>query len=333
MIRSLCIISLLMAGSVARAADTAYTPPMGGMTYSINGGTTVAPTTTWFAITLLDHPAASGAARGRVTAATSTSLTLTNAGWTNGALATPAYPYAVRLMTGSGEGASLGVSANTTDTLTLTGRDLMQLGVFEGDAFQLIPVDTLNTLFGSDTFLGGASAADADIITLGSTVQLSYYYNTTLSRWVRTTGPTSDRGNTPIPLDSVIGVTRKAAGFALRVIGRVPETKVNMLVANAGSTYTHTGYPQDISIGSLALQNRLPGWVSAATAADADMLAVNSGGTWLYYFHNGTNWQRTTGPATNRDSIVITAGTAIQLFKRGSASGSSNFTRQRPYTL
>ncbi|HEY0863311.1 MAG TPA: hypothetical protein VGD97_04345 [Lacunisphaera sp.] len=330
--KSSIILFLALAG-IPCAADTAYSPPVGGMTFTVNGGTVVAPVTTWFAVPVLDEPLASGAGRGKITSFTSGSITLTGAGWTSGALSNAAFPYAVRLLSGAGEGATLSVSANTTDTLTVSGRDLVQLGVVVGDVFQLVPVDTLNTLFGPDTFLGGVDANSADVITLSSSVQLAYYYNTTLGHWVRTTGPTTDRGNTPIPLGSVIAVTRKSGGMTLRIVGRVPETKVNALVANAGSTYTHTGFPTNVTIGSLALQTAIPGWVSASVADNADMLAVNVGGTWLNYFHNGTNWQRTTGPATNRDSIVINAGTAVQFFKRGSASGSAVFTRLRPYSF
>jgi hypothetical protein len=236
-------------------------------------------------------------------------------------------------MSGAGEGATLGVTANTADTLTVSGRDLVQLGVAVGDVFQLVPVDTLNSLFGSGTFLGGATADAADVITLSSSVQLSYYYNTTLNRWVRTTGPTTDRGNTTIPLGSVVAVSRKSSAITFRILGDVPVTDLNILVANSGSTYTHTGFPTSATIGTLSIQSSIPGWVSATVADNADMLAVNSGGTWLNYFHNGTNWQRTTGPATNRDNIVVPAGTAIQLFKRGSTPGTSVFTRQVPFTL
>lgn len=317
----------------AQAVDTAYAPPLGGMTFSIAGGTVLAPSTTWFAIPLQDRPAATGVARGQIAAVTANTITLTNPGWSAGALASGTYPYAVRLTSGTGEGAILAITQNTADTLTVTGRDLVQLGVSIGDSLQLIPIDTLNSLFGSDTFQGGANANDADIITLSSSIQLAYYYNTTLGRWVRTTGPTSDRGGTQISPESVVAVTRKSAAMDLRFLGQVPVCKLNMLVANAGSTYTHTGFPVDVTIGSLAIQNHLTGWVSSATAANADTLAVNSGGTWLYYFHNGSNWQRTTGPATNRDAITISAGTPILLFKIGNASGTSSFNRPMPYSL
>jgi uncharacterized protein (TIGR02597 family) len=331
--RLIALCALTFAATLL-AADVAYSPPAGGMTFGINGGTPSAPVTTDFSIPLLDNPATGGASRGKITAITSTTLTAADANWVPGALANAASPYAVRIGSGAAEGVTVGITANTADTLTISGRNLAQLGITVGtDTFQLIPIDTLNTLFGSSTFLGGSSPAAADIVTVSGTVQLSYYYNSSLNRWVRTSGPTTDRGNIPLPPNTALSVTRKGPAFALTIVGRVPDTKLNVLVANSGSTYTNTGFPTDTTIGSLALQSSIAGWVSASSASEADILAVTSNGNWFYYFHNGTNWRRTTGPTTNRDSVVIPAGTPIQLFKRGSAAGESLFLRELPYSI
>lgn len=328
----LVLCTLLLATTLC-AMDVAYSPPVGGMNITINGGTPSTPISTSFAIPIWDVPAAAGASQGAITSVTATTITVAGAGWTTGGLALPGFPYNVRIASGPAEGRTFGITGNTADTLTVATSDLIALGVAAGQGVKLIPVDTLNSLFGSNTFMGGPNPASADIITLSSSIELSYYYNTSVSpnRWVRTTGATTDRGNTPIPTDSVITVTRKGPVLPLTFVGRVPDTRVNMPVANSGSTYTHTGFPIPVSLGTLALQNRIGGWVSSSSASSADILAVSSGGTWLYYFHNGSFWQRTTGPASNRDSIEIPAGGAIHLFKRGSALGSSFFVRQRPF--
>lgn len=332
------LVALLLAGVVsapfAFSAVTAYAPPVGGMSFNIAGGSVAGPVTTSFSIPLLDAPQASGMTRGRIASLTATTVTVTGAGWTPSALANVAFPYALRMTSGSAAGYTFSITANTTDTLTISGGNPTQLGIVtggSGDSFRLIPVDTLNSLFGSNTFLGGDSPASADTVILSNTSQLSYYYNTTLSRWVRTTGPTTDRGNTAIPLDTVISVVRKSGAFVLRFAGAIPMERFNLLVPNAGSKYTHTGFPMDVTLGALSMQTALQGWVSAPLAANADTLSVVSGASLLTYFHNGTNWQRTTGPATNRDAVVIPAGTAIMLFKRGAASGSALLLRNRPY--
>jgi uncharacterized protein (TIGR02597 family) len=331
--KTLLALPALLLATAATAVTTSYSPPVGGMTFTVNAGTPAAPVASSFSIPLHDIAGASGATVGAIASFTTTTLTVTNAGWTDGALATVQYPYAVRITSGTAAGYTYSITANTTDTLTIAGADPSAIGVLAGDSYRLIPIDTLNTLFGAGTFLGGASAAAADIVTLSSNAQLSYYYNTTLSRWVRTTGPTTDRGNIAIPLDSAITVSRKSTAMTLRFLGAVPRERFVIVVPNAGSTYTNTGFPTDVTLGTLALQSLVPGWVSSATAANADTLSVSTGGGFLNYFYNGTNWQRTTGPATNRDSINIPAGTPILIFKRGAASGTSLLARTRPYTI
>ena len=320
----------------AMFAQTSYSPPLGGLSYLINGGSTSVPVTTSFTIPLTDVPAASGSAVGRIGAVTSTTLTVTGANWTPGALATAQFPYVVRVTSGAARGFTFVITANTSDTLTISGGDPSQLGVItgvSGDTFALLPVDTLDTLFGSNTFLGAVSPAQADIVILSSSLQLAYYFNTTLNNWVRTTGPTTNRGNTPIPLESAISVVRKSSAFTLAFVGNVPAVRYALAVPNSGATHTHTGFPTDVSLASLSLNSLLPGWVSSATPNGADVLGVSNGPDFLFYYHNGTNWLRTTGPATVRDAIVIPAGTPIQIFKRGSAGGSSLFLRNPPFTL
>lgn len=325
--------ALLSFVLTAFAADEAVSPPVGGMTITIAAGSQISPFTTSFAMPLHDIPAANGNMRGVIASRTTSSITVTNAGWTSGGLSMAAFPYAVRISSGSAEGLTAVITSNTADTLTVSGADLAALGVTAGDRYSIIPVDTLSTLFGSNTLLGGTSADEADIVTLSSTSQLSYYYNTTSSRWVRITGPTTDRGNTPILPDSVVSIVRKSSQLSLTLTGRVPDTAAMVAVSNTGSTYSHAGFPTDVTLGTLALQNRIAGWVSSASSATADLLGVNSGGSWLFYFHNGSNWQRITGPATNRDNIVIPAGAALRYYRVGAGSGVSYFRRAVPYSI
>ena len=332
---TLLVVAGLLSTAASHAVTEAYSPPVGGMSFTINAGSVSVPVTTSLALPLSDFPAASGAAVGVISSITATTITVNGANWTAGALSSVQFPYAVRITSGTAAGYTFNITANTADTLTISGGDPTLLGIsagISGDTLRLIPVDTLNTLFGSNTFLGGTGPATADIVTLSNTAQLSYYYNTSLARWVRTTGPTTDRGNTPIPLDSVISITRKTDAMVLRFIGAVPMDRFNLSVPNSGTKYTHTGFPMDVTIGALSMQTSLAGWVSSATAANADTLSVISGAGYLSYFHNGTYWQRTTGPSTNRDSVVINAGTPILIFKRGSNIGSSLLLRNRPFS-
>lgn len=320
-------------GTTALGADVRLSDPVGQMSVVIIGGTLSAPVTTSFSLMLSESPTVPAA---QITSVATSTLGVGAVNWTTGAFAMPAYPYELKILTGAAAGVRLPVVGNTTDTVTVAGRDLTQLGIAagtNGDRLQLIPVPTLDSIFGPDTFLGGSSPANSDIIILGNYAQFSYYFNTDLNRWLRTTGPTTDRGGTPIFSGSAISVTRKAETLVLRFFGTLGTTRWVHQVPNSGSTYTHTGFPTDVALGELSMQTRLPGWISASSADLADILGVSGGAGWLLYFHNGTHWQRTTGPATNRDSIVIPAGTPIQIYKRGIAGGVMDFTRELPFAL
>ena len=322
------------------AAQDALTVPVGVMAVTINAGTVSAPVTTSFSISLLEIPQSAGATATRVTSLTATTLTATAPQWVAGGLSNIAAPYALRFTSGAAIGRTYGISTttqNTVDTITIeAGTDLTTLSIVTGsagDTFEIIPIDTLNTLFGSNTLLGGATASSADIVTLMSGSKSFFYYNTTLLRWVRTSGPTSDRGNVSIPLNSAISITRKSTAFQLAILGRVPSVLHTHVVANAGSTFTNTGFPATVTIGALAIQSKIPGWVSNATSGAADWLIVSNGITTTNYFFNGTNWLRTTGPSSVRDDNTIDAGNYISIFKRGVVSGTSLYTNAVPYSL
>lgn len=243
------------------------------------------------------------------------------------------FPYAVRLISGVAAGLTATISSNTSDTITASGMDFVLLGVSPGDAYCIIPIDTISSLFGSNTLLGGTSSASADIVTISSSAQFSYYYNTSLGYWVTTSGPTINRNNIPIPLNSVVSITRKSSELKLTVLGRVPDSRAMIAVANSGSTYTHTGFPTDITLGALAMETRVSGWRSASSSASADLLGVNTGSAWFFFFHNGSNWQQTSGPAINRNAVNIPAGAAIRIFRPGIASGTGYFIRNMPYSI
>ena len=309
------------------------TVPGGCFTVQIAGGTVAEPTTTRFAVPLVDSPQATGRATGAITALTATSLTIADGGWVEGALATTEFPYAIRIMTGAQAGLTTLVTANTVNTITAAGFDFSTLGVAVGDRIQIIPVHTLNTLFGSDTLKGATSAATADVVFLGTPSQVGYYHNTALGRWVRTTGPATDKGNVVILPEAMITVRRTAPLLSLFFVGRVPETPFVAAVGNSGNSYMHTGFPTDTTLGALSMQTILGGWVSHSNAAAADQLALPVNDGWLSYYHNGVQWVQTTGTATSRDNVVVPAGTGVLVTKKGFAPGVSLLRRQPPYTL
>ena len=327
-------LAISLASFSALSAETvAYTPPLGGMSFTVHGGTITAPATTPIALPISDTPTAVGAKRARITAINASTVTTSGSGWTASALASAPFPYDVRLLQGTGTGARLAITANTADTLTLSGRDLSALGLnagSDGDTFELVPVDTLDSLFAADTFLGGATAADADQLHLAKSSRSTFFYDTAATRWTDTAAPTGNAGTTRLPPEGSISMERKGEALILRFVGAPAQTDVNVLVANSGPTYTHTGFPRSISLGDLALQTNLMGWVSHAAADQADLVGVAAGASWVFYFHNGANWQRSIGAATSRDDVVIPTGKPIQIFRRGSANGSTALVINHP---
>ena len=332
-VRFKLIFVLALIGALTAAAEVTYTLPVGGELLTIEAGSPAGPVTSPFAITLVDRAAATGSTMGVVATVTAHSAQVVGAGWVDSALAHPDYPYDLQIISGNGAGARLPVIGNTPDTVQLGGRDLIALGVRLGDHFQLVPVDTLDSLFGSDTFKGAATPAEADIVNLGESDQVSYFYDTGNGQWRRTDGSTNDQGNTRIPPNGMVAVSRKAGAFTIALIGAVPIAQTNVPISDQGATFTHTGFPTDISLGALALQSRLSGWKSNVAAAQADVLSVAVGASWVSYFHNGSTWQRTPGGAASRNAIVIPAGTPIRILRRGLASGSSALVLPLPYTL
>lgn len=305
------------------------------MAYRIEGGTPAAPVTTTFSLPLADTPGASGAKVFVANAYDGTVLTATGAGWTDGALALSAFPYDARVLSGSATGTRAAITANTTDTVNLAGRDLAALGLSagtEGDSLELVPVDTLETLFANDLFDGGASADTADGVTvkhLGAAGG-AYYYDTTAEQWVEALAPTTPASDIRLSPEGMVAVTRRGPALTFYVTGRVASTDLNFPVANSGVTYTHVGFPVDKTLGELGLDTAIAGWVSDANPDLADLVGVSVGAGWVYYYHDGSAWRRTVGAASDRGSVVVPAGKPLQILRRGATAGTSSLVLSNP---
>lgn len=339
--RLVAILTLAFAtlsASNLSAQTTVSTEPVGVTVVSITGGTIAVPSTTAFTIQLTDVPGNAGASSAAIASLpSSSSLVVTNAGWAPGGLSSASAPFNVKITSGAAIGLTFAVNttvANTSDTLTLAaGTDLTAAGVVAGDTFKLIPVDTLDTLFPAGTFLGASSAANADVITLGTTSSTSYFYNTTAGQWRRTFGSTANQGTVKVLPNTYIQVVRKDVAMSLPIVGAVPTVVHKQSVNNSGSTFIAAGFPTDVTLGALSLQTLLPGWTSGASAAVADVITVQNGSTRTSYFFNGTNWRRTFGSTASQDTVVIPAGRPFQVNKKGSTPGTSVFSRNVPFAL
>jgi hypothetical protein len=328
------------------SAQTAYTVPEGYVTLTAAAGTGSARTLSVLSLPLLDVASATGQMTGRLTGVTATTFSNSSAGWTAGQLSTAATPYLLRITSGTAIGRTFLLStstANTATTVTLDATDaaltdLTTLGIVtggSGDTYQLIPCDTLSSVFGTPGttgILGATSAAAADNIQLFvSGAWRQYYYNTTSNDW-RRIGPNTASNNLALRPDSAVIYARlSATQLSLTLLGRVPATTRKSVVANSGVSFMAGGWPVDLTLATSGI-NSIPGWVSSTDVSAADTVQMLVSGAWRQYYHNGTNWRRI-GPNTISDSVAITTGSGVIINKKGSATGTSLLTQSLPYSL
>lgn len=311
------------------------TVPVGYLKTVIAGGTPAAPATTAFGIPLDDTTTpAAGLRGGFIQSFTANTISHGAGNWT-GTLADPAAPWFVRLTSGPAAGRLLDVTANTATTLTVSGADLTTLGLTAGaDTFELVAADTLWSLFGSDTLLGGTTAATSDNVQVRSgTAWLAYFYDTNLGFWRRTIGPATNCNNVLLRPTAGLQVVRRGPALTLTFAGRAPATSFRPSVNNASTTVVHAGFPTGTTLGGLAVQTLLPGWRSVATASGADTLSLFNGTAWVGYFHNGSFWQPVSGAAVNSDALVIPAGALLTIQRPGATAGTTELIRVLPYSL
>lgn len=305
----------------------AVTTPVGFVSFAVKAGTTAAPANTAISVPLLDDIPQQGTLAEVISA---TQVRGSHVAWKPDQFSSPATPHFLRILNGINEGALYPIIANTADTLTITG-DVSAGGVATGDRYEIIAAHTLGSLFG-DSLLGGPAAKAADnIVFLDGPNTLTYYYNTDRSRWERSDDSTSSQDDVVIRPDSGFYLVRKGPALNLVFPGRVPVSGVRIPVANTGSTLITYGFPVDITIGQLALQNAIPGWKSNPTSAGSDTISIYNSGSVLTYYFNGSNWRWTSGAPTNRDSIVLRAGTPFSVNRTGTATGTEAYTKAKPY--
>jgi uncharacterized protein (TIGR02597 family) len=318
---------------VTSPSGTVSTVPVGYMKFDIAGGTPAAPTTTVFGIPLDDTSVPpAGIRAGYIESFTANTLTNASGAWTAN-LANPTAPWLVRITSGPAAGKLLDITANTATTLTVSGANLTTLGLTAGtDTFELVPMDTLGSLFGSTTLLGGTSASTADNVQVRTgNSWLPYFYDTNVGFWRRTIGLATNSNNIRLRPDTGVQIIRRGPATTLTFTGRVPSTAFRASINNATTTVIHSGFPTDTTLGALSIQTLVPGWRSSPTVTGADTVLLFNGGVWIGYFHNGSSWQTTSG--VNSDSVIIPAGALITIQRPGAAVGTTELTRARPYSL
>lgn len=330
------------------AQTTVNTVPGGYFLLNIAAGTGTSATVSLLSFPLQGSSSASnltGAAAGQVTGLTANTITNSNAGWTAGQLSQAATPYLIEFTSGTATGRTFLISTstqNTATTLTIDATDasetnLTTLGIVAGtDTYQIIPADTISSLFGTPAttgVLGGTSSAGVDQIQLYSPTNgwASYYYNTT-SGWVKV-GPPLPSGNVVVRPDTgVIYLRYAATPLTLTLTGQVPSVARQALAVNTGITVLSNDWPVNLTLATSSISH-IPGWVTGSSASTADQVQIYSPTSgWTGYYNNGTNWIEV-GPPINSNNVAISAGSAVILIKQGSTAGYSLLTEAMPYSL
>ena len=338
------------------AQTTVATDPVGFTTINVTPGTGTSRKQTLLSIPLLDvDSTVTGLTSGTISAVTSNSIVVSNAGWTPGALSQPASPFVIQITSGPAAGRFFLVAssantggasgsaalANTTSNIfisTIDGQqisnNLANVGVAANATFKLYACDTLSW-FGTPAttgIRGGTSAAGADnvVVTVNGT-PTTYYFNTSSNNWVRSPINSSAANVALVPNFGVAYNRLGSSALSFISTGQVPVTNRIVPIKNGGTTVLAQYWPAASSLKSLGIQS-LPGWVVGTNHTSTDNVVVVAGGTPSTYYYNGSNWRRFPLSAS-QDNVQIPIGAAVQIIKKGNAAGYSSLSQSVPYTL
>jgi hypothetical protein len=332
-------------------ANTATTDPVGFVTVSLTPGTGSAKKNTFFSVPLMEVESIDGQVSGVITGVTATTISNTNAGWQPGQLSNPAAPYLIQITSGAAEGRLFliassantgGATAGTANTATAVSvssvdsaqTDLSTLGIVVGtDTYKIYACDTLSTFFGtpaSTGILGGTSANNADtIVAIVNGSASTYFYSTTASRWARAALGNPDASNVPLLPYYGIQYSRLSTNpWSRTVTGGVPVEPRKVAVKNSGNTILSQFWPVDSTLATSGLSTVV---TAGANANSADTVRLTSGGSVNTYFFDGTNWRRQALGSPLANDTPIPLGTAMQIFRRGSAAGYTTLNQVVPY--
>ncbi|MBP6506419.1 MAG: hypothetical protein KA257_02540 [Opitutaceae bacterium] len=313
-------------------AAVKYSDPVGGNIITLRGAVNGVPKVNTFsiAVRLPVGSSLTGKAHGALSGVTATTLSDSSAGWSSGALSQAATPYFVKMRSGAAAGTWWQIStstANTASTVTVLNRGLSPTaaGISIGDAYELVPGDTLATFFGGiASSIGGVDSAHADAVRLhDGTIWREYYFNTSsgIMQWREGSVP-FNRNNIIIRPDSGVVYYRRATGdITLGIVGTVATANERVTVRSAlGITVVGSAFPITRTLGSLNIQD-MPGFVkNSGTLAAADKVTLFDGTIWKNFNYNisASQWREGTAPF-NRNNFVIPYGAPV-IIERGTDS-------------
>jgi len=262
------------------------------------------------------------------------------AGWTVNQFVSP--PTFCRIKSGAGTGAFFPVASNTATQLNLmTGSAVLvsgtptaanQVPVAVGDKIEIVPANTLGSVFGSATvpFQTGANASAADNVLLFNGSGWSVYYHNGTA-WQNPAVP-GDQSGAVIPPDNALFVVRRSvAPLSVYVAGTVPSTQEVLYFPVSASRFVGNRFPTDTTLLGLGI-HASPEWKKGPSAGQADTLLVWNGGTWQSFYHNGTHWRRA-GSLQNFNAHPVAAGSGIFVVRKPGGAGDALVSLPLPYTF
>jgi hypothetical protein len=325
------LASLLMGGSYAQPTATVA---VGCMTSPLTTGET-----TSVGVPLLDLPVVTAT----VTAVTPNTVSVSDVEWTPNEFIAGGAPHFAAIRTGPQAGRTLLVVGNTADTLTLdvgdTGLDAAGFAVSANtDSVELFQGDTLGSLFGSTAdaggflssgLMGGATRNSADNVRIfnGSDF-VTYFFDTDAGNWVVAGGGSASQNSLILYPDDGMLVVRRGPAGDLTFLGRVPSTRLLTKFPGGTTNVVAVRFPNTTTLGGLNFG--APGtWIAGSNASSADTVGLWNGTKWEVYFKNLSNlWIKANGNGSDQSGVVIAAGTAIRIVKRGTATGPEAFFGQ-----
>lgn len=326
----------------AAFAQGVSTVPVGIMSYTIPAANGATPTNVALSLPLHDTAVYVGA----ITDVGANTLTNSAAPWTDSAFANPSSPFFVRIRSGAQAGRVLLVTANSSSQLTVDTRtpplDLNAAGkaVAAGDTIEIVPADTLGSLFGTtQPIFQPGDISTGDIVRVWNDASQTWqaYYNTG-AQWQRF--PTGTPANdTVIYPDRALFITRRGGtDVTFTLTGEVPstaqKTQVGSLAPGSQSnTLTGNLFPVDTTLKDSGIAS-MPGW-QAGDINNGDIVRIwnVAAQTWQVYYYTGVEWQRyPTGASA--DTTVIPAGSAVFLTRRASPTADNSvWNIPLPYSL
>ena len=272
-----------------------------------------------------------GQPAGFITAIGASTLDNASAGWTAGQLSQSAAPYLVRLTSGAALGRSFPVGVgmpNTATRLTLTtgGTDLTTAGIIAGtDTYELIPADTLATLFPAGTLQSGTVTTGDTLRLWDGVAWITFFHDG--AQWQRSGG--GGANDTLVRPDQGWMLRRRGPTKSFVLYGQAPSTSARVQVVRGGASYVSL-LPVQQTFAEFQLHTRLTGWTSnPAAVTTGDYISIWSGSLWLNFYYDGTKWMRQ-GFGDASATVLLKPGRPI-LINRPAPGAPDLLLQSKPY--